>query len=283
MAFKSNLPAFVNSIKDSILRESLGAGARYPADLGSDAENRSVKFSVYDYKKGKVENPEITIPLFSIYLPMPTQLIDSDVQNYDEFGGTLADVMATLNAEGGNVDKAADILGRIGAGAAIKTLGNDSAVVLREAGGIQLNPRSSVFFRNPQLKIYGFNYILVARNQKESEDIRLIINKFKYYAAPGVIGDGTFFTHPQLFRISFLPDDRYLFKPNDCVLTEISVSYNDQTQGAFFRDSGAPTEVSLQLTFREVEIDTKSTLLDKYAPVPDFISSIIPFGTSEGE
>lgn len=283
MSLKSKLPSFVNSVKDTIFRDAIGVGASYPLDLLSSSENRAVKFSVYDYKKGKIENPEITLPLFSIYLPMPTQMIDGTVLNYDEFGGTLADIAATVKGDGSATDKTADVLGRLGAGAAIKALGNDSAIVLRELGGIQLNPRASVFFKNPQLKVYAFSYIMVARNQKESENIRTIINKLKYYASPGIVGDGTFFTHPQLFRIQFVPNDRYLFKPNDCVLTEISVSYNDQTQGAFFRDSGAPTEVSLQMTFREVEIDTKDTINTKYGSVPEQISSIVPFGTSEGE
>lgn len=125
--------------------------------------------------------------------------------------------------------------------------------------GRTINPQLELIYNSPQLRDFVLDFRLVPRNSNESEAIRLLINRIKYYAAPRIPKDtgGRYFIPPAQFELEFYHADqnqnKFLFKTKKCVLEDISVDYTGNGAYATFYD-GAPVEVRLSLRFKETVV-----------------------------
>ena len=103
-----------------------------------------------------------------------------------------------------------------------------------------------------------------------------IINTLKYFSHPKRSeGSGRFLDYPAEFQIYFLQGDGrnntympYIFK---CALTEIKVTYGEETTFSTFESDGfgaSPTKIKLDLSFSEMEILTRERFGIDVAGIP---------------
>jgi hypothetical protein len=248
---------------------------KYPADLGSDDERKFTSFRIYKYEKIYVDRMETKTLLGNIYLPIPPELSNTDGLEYEEFsspvlGSTIAaaqkdGIIESARAfAGAAVAASSGILGKIPGGDGIN---NQTASLT----GNSVNPRNTNIFKTPTAREHKYTYKLIARSQEESLRIRQIINRFRYHAYPDTKLDTAVYAAPDLFEISFKYNDKdiddkdtFLFHPLPCALVAIAVAYNGSSTPVFFQQTGAPVEVTLSLVFKEMELDTKAKLMQRY-------------------
>lgn len=248
----------------------------YPLDIGSQGESKYTIFNIYQYNKSQVNKVELKLPLGSIILPIPPELNNTDSLNYEEFSapliqagfayGSAEDLGSAFSALGGSA-------AIVGASFLSKVPGGENAVnQVAAIGGASVNPRNTNIFKNPTAREHRYTFKMIAKSEQESIAIRKIVNKFRYHAYPAVSSSTEIiYLSPDLFEISFkvgnassFDKDSYLFHPLPSALVALSVSYNGNSSPIFFRNSNAPIEVTIQLVFREMELDNKTKLLKRY-------------------
>ena len=178
--------------------------------------------------------------------------------------------------------KAGDVLGTlagtIGRGYAKKTLtGNSLGQAASAIAGKSINPMAGLSFSSVNPRTFTFDFELLARTQKESDDIRDIIGTFKYGMHPEAIkgfapgealsgyGDPIFLDYPKTFDIFLFAGfhSSYLFNFERCALTSVDVNYNNGENASFFWN-GAPVNIGLSLTFKETELLTRDRVSKGY-------------------
>jgi len=144
-------------------------------------------------------------------------------------------------------------------------LTGDLSAALGSSAGVALNPFKETVFESVDFRSFGFKYRFMPKNQRESLNVRNIIETFKYHMHPEVSDNKLFFIYPSVFDITYyfnstINDYFHRFRP--CVLESMDVTYGGE-QFSSFRD-GNPTEVNMSLVFREVELLTKESITKGY-------------------
>ena len=118
-----------------------------------------------------------------------------------------------------------------------------------------INPNIRALFRGVGLREFTFQFKMIARSQRESEEVRQIVKHFREQMYPDVYSIGTAdigFKFPNMFQIDFRyngSNNRNIPKIHKCYLRTVSTTVNP-TGGAMRRD-GAPNEIDLTLSFVE--------------------------------
>lgn len=139
---------------------------------------------------------------------------------------------------------------------------------------LALNPHSSLTFNTIEPRQFQFNFQLYARSKKESKDIYQIVSTFKWAMHPSAtkkfsgLATKIFWDYPHVFDVFMMtPDHNSMFNISQSALTNISVSYGENST-SFFEYSplgiAYPTMVNLSLTFKELEILTKERIEQGY-------------------
>lgn len=103
---------------------------------------------------------------------------------------------------------------------------------------------------------------MMARNKGESDEINKIIKAFKAAMHPSTIDEvNRFWNYPDNFDIYlFSPTREYLFNISTCVLEKMDVNYAQAGVPSFFKDTGAPVDISMSLQFKELELLTREKI-----------------------
>ena len=150
--------------------------------------------------------------------------------------------------------------GAVGALAAGIT-GGAAAQAIGKKEGLALNPHMAVLFKGVGFREHSFTYKFVARNSEESEQIKKIINTFKYHMHPDYFAGNISFSYPDEFQINFADAiSSNLYSIGKSVLKGLDVNYNSQGMPLFFEDTGAPVSIEVTLNFQEIKIITKSDM-----------------------
>ena len=129
--------------------------------------------------------------------------------------------------------------------------------------GVKTNPFKEQTFQGVGFRPFDFSFNFRARSQTDVLVIRNIINAFRSYSKPTFKdGSGAIFKYPKEFRIEFLTIDdnnsyvtyEYLPEIKFCICTAINTNFTAQGWKSF--EGGAPTDITLQMTFQETEIVT---------------------------
>ena len=156
----------------------------------------------------------------------------SDVKSFGE-AGLAAGASALSNLAGANLD--------------VNT-------ILARAGRGVLNPSAEMLFQGPVIRDFSFKFLMVARSQKEGEEIRRIIRWFKTGAAPKY-QDRVILRNPDVFKLEYRNGDGILKTTNRFLdvmaLQTISVDYAPNGYWSAYRDS-QPVAISLGLNFTEL-------------------------------
>ena len=227
----------------------------------------------------------------SILLPIPSNVADTNNVQYDSsnlnglgaVGLEAADNIMNVNlgkdgaeqftdavqkakkqiVEGfGNVDVASNVLTKFLSSKAVGIFGVNvtPSQLLARANGEILNPNMELLFGGPTLRNFRFNYKFTPRNEKEAEQVRLIIRAFKRNMAPaaqgGTQGSGNFFLKtPNVFSLRYRTgrkNHKFLNKFKQCFLTDMSTTYTGEGVYATY-DDGTPVSIILDLSFKELQ------------------------------
>ena len=177
----------------------------------------------------------------------------------------------------GNVAKTAfgDVIGGVGSEAAATNFlrkrfasqivgmfgGNVTASQLLARGnGEIINPNMELLFGGPTLRNFRFQFKMTPRNEKEAEQIKLIIRAFKRNMSPmaqgGTLGSGSFFLKtPNVFNLRYRTGNKnhpFLNRFKQCFLSDMSVSYTGEGIYSTYED-GTPVSMILDLSFKETQ------------------------------
>jgi len=184
--------------------------------------------------------------------------------------GTLAGVLsgATFDSQGA-ISASAETLAAFGATMA-KLPGAfgaaDVGAALSKSTGTALNPFKEVVFEAVDFRSFAFKYKFLPKSKQESDEIKQIIDLFKFHMHPEISQGKMFFIYPSEFQITYYyggKRNEYFHQFRPCVLESMEVTYGGEQFSSF--NDGHPTEVNLSLTFRETEIITRNMIGDNGA------------------
>ena len=143
------------------------------------------------------------------------------------------------------------------AGLAGNALGTDitTETFLARTGGSVLNPNAEMLFQGPVIRDFNFSFKMIARSEKEGEEIRRIIKFLKKGMAPK-FRNIVFLKAPNIFTLEYrnaggLLDTVNKFNPGGLALTTINVDYAPSGYWSAYRDS-QPVAVKMDLNFTEL-------------------------------
>ena len=167
---------------------------------------------------------------------------------------------------------AQEILKNLGGGFIEALTGTEGVVPLaNKVFGRAENPFVEVFFNSMNVRTFTYNFNFAPRNEAETNEIQQIIQLFRFHMAPEMQAtNNRYLTLPSEFDI------HYMYKANNgqsyendfygrigtCVLENVSTNYTPNGVKSFA--SGAPTQITMSLTFRETELLTKEKINQGY-------------------
>ena len=134
----------------------------------------------------------------------------------------------------------------------------DADTFLARTGGKVLNPNAEMLFQGPVIRDFAFSFLMVARSQKEGQEIRKIIRFLKLGMAPK-FRSTTFLKAPDIFTLHYkngqgendMLKTVNLFNPGGLALTTMNVDYAPFGYWSAYRDS-QPVAVKMDLNFTEL-------------------------------
>lgn len=141
----------------------------------------------------------------------------------------------------------------------------DVQAVLNASTKTALNPFKEVIFESVDFRSFSFRYKFMPKSRQEVDEVERIIKMFKFHQHPELSDGKLFFIYPSEFNIKYYFGDKrntYFHKFAPCVLEKMDISYGGE-QFSTFHD-GKPTEINVNLIFRENEILTKDLIEDGY-------------------
>ena len=135
------------------------------------------------------------------------------------------------------------------------SLGGNTLDELRELStATKTNAFRQALFESVDYRTFNFRYKFFPKSQKETDAIKRIIEMFKIHMHPELSPNKLFFIYPSEFEIRYFfknDENHYFHKIGTCALTDMQVDYGGDQFSSF--EDGAPTEIGLSLTFRELE------------------------------
>ena len=132
--------------------------------------------------------------------------------------------------------------------------------LLARGNGEIINPNMELLFGGPTLRNFRFQFKMTPRNEKESQQVKLIIRAFKRNMAPmaqgGTVSSGSFFLKtPNVFNLRYRTGNKnhpFLNRFKQCFLSDMSVSYTGEGIYSTYED-GTPVSMILDLSFKETQ------------------------------
>ena len=277
------------------IEEYVPIGDKYVSAPGDD--NRYVKGNFITNRAGRRSaNRLSTKPLINagtILLPIPSNLSDSNNVQYGDsrlnglaavgveaaegvmttdltqgLSGTLEQLGKVRREtserlrDGTSAAGALNVLNKALASEAVNIFGGNVTIndLLSRSNGEILNPNMELLFNNVTLRNFRFQFKLTPRNEKESEQVKLIIRAFKRNMAAqaqgGVVGSGNFFLKtPNVFKLRYRTGRKnhpFLNRFKQCFLTDMQTTYTGEGVYATY-DDGTPVSMLLDLSFKEIQ------------------------------
>jgi len=133
-----------------------------------------------------------------------------------------------------------------------------------KAFGQATNPYMEVLYKGTGLRTFTYNFSFQPRNEDETNDVQKIIKMFRFHMLPELQGaNERFLTLPSTFDIHYMyqfddeshSENSFYSKIATCVCTAVDVNYTPDGVKSFA--SGAPTAITMNLSFMETEMLTK--------------------------
>ena len=133
------------------------------------------------------------------------------------------------------------------------------------------NPFVEVLFNSMNIRKFTYNFNFAPRNEDETQEIQQIIQLFRYHMSPELQKtNGRYLTLPSTFDIHYMYkaengngyENDYYTRLSTCVLQDCNVNYTPTGVKSF--GDGAPTQITMGLTFSETEALTKEKVQQGY-------------------
>lgn len=268
---------------------------RYPSDMAVEKETDYFSITLYRYENSGIGistnftvdgliNPSRStiIPLESIYLPMPSNIQDSNAVSWGESkmsnltaagvaaGETLMDIdftSADLAGVFGDLKKLGTSLSIQDIQTLVKTQLSAEAVnvlggnvtldqILARSSGQIVNQNNRLLFNGVTLREFNFSFKLTPRNEKDKDNIEKIIRKLKIHmnASKNTKERNMFIKTPGYFDLQYRKGNlKHPFLPSfkECALKNMAVNYTGENVYATYHD-GTPISMNMDLTFQEL-------------------------------
>ena len=141
---------------------------------------------------------------------------------------------------------------------------DDLKSLANKAFGRATNPYMEVLFGRTDMRTFDYNFTFTPRSEDETLDVQKIIKMFRFHMMPELRGSNSrFLTLPSTFDIHYMyqmtpslaTENQFYNKIATCVLTSCDVNYTPNGVKSFA--SGAPTQITMSLSFMETEQLTK--------------------------
>ena len=155
--------------------------------------------------------------------------------------------------------------------AEITTGAEGAEQLINKAQGQADNPYMEVLFDAMQLRTFNYSFVMSPRNEDEAYEIQRIIQLFRFHMAPELKGgQSRFLGLPSQFDIHYMylskegiaSENNYYNKVSTCVLESCAVDYTPSGVKSF--EDGGPTQTTMALTFKEVELLTKDRISEGF-------------------
>ena len=286
LALDTGLPAHRNRLK--IKRNELTGGS-YDSndDLLSATDYNRNSSAMQQLGKARKTTKRITD---SIALYLPGQVTDTTGVTYEDLptglvGKVLGDAAGLVKSynqddfEKVGQQAAAGLKAfvteagrRLLATAAEGLLGAEGAVQgVNKLFGQADNPFVEVLFSGVNIRTFTYNFEFAPRNEVETDEIQQIIQLFRFHMVPELQSqNGRYLTLPSTFDIHYMYkanngnsyENDYYTRLSTCVLQDCSVNYTPTGVKSF--GDGAPTQITMNLTFSETEALTKEKVKQGY-------------------
>ena len=155
--------------------------------------------------------------------------------------------------------------------AEITTGAEGAEQLINKAQGQADNPYMEVLFDAMQLRTFNYSFVMSPRNEDEAYEIQRIIQLFRFHMAPELKGgQSRFLGLPSQFDIHYMylskegiaSENNYYNKVSTCVLESCAVDYTPSGVKSF--EDGGPTQTTMSLKFKEVELLTKDRISEGF-------------------
>ena len=225
----------------------------------------------------------------SVAIYLPPNVEDTTNAAYNDMRTGLAGFLAARGEQIASTQDAEriakELLGAAGgvlSGAALRAVSEVAEMALGAEGTTQLvnkafgqadNPYMEVLFDAMQLRTFTYNFIFAPKNEKETEEVQKIIQIFRFHMAPELRGgQSRFLGLPSQFDIHYMylpmgqtnkaEENLYYNRIATCVLQNCVTNYTPDGVKSF--EDGAPTKITMTLTFKETELLTKEKINDGF-------------------
>jgi len=143
--------------------------------------------------------------------------------------------------------------------------------LINKAQGQADNPYMEVLFDQMSLRTFTYNFTMAPRNEDEAYEIQRIIQLFRFHMAPELRGgQSRFLGLPSQFDIHYMylskegiaSENNYYNRVATCVLQNCEVNYTPTGVKSF--EDGGPTQTTMSLQFKEVELLTKDRIAEGF-------------------
>lgn len=135
---------------------------------------------------------------------------------------------------------------------------------IQAASGKVENPNKEQLFKSMNFRNFTFEYKFAPRNQAELDATKNIINEFKKNMHAEKDPSGLFLLYPSEFDVEFRyrnQTNTHLHRIKSCALADMRLVFgNGGTFTTIQGTQGAPSEITMTLVFKELEVLTKDDI-----------------------
>jgi len=218
----------------------------------------------------------VTSDVITLYVPQsPQATYSADYQDTD-LGMAGAVGQGALNMDNGLMGLAKGDAGEFVTRQLVSAadIGKAIGINVNIRGAVQAatrkvtNPFKEQLFKTMNFREFGFEFKFAPKNSSELQAAFNIIKAFKYHMHPERTEDGLFLIYPSEFDIEFRykgQRNTFVNKISSCALVNMKVDYGSGGVLTTLRDTkGAPSEITMGLQFKELEILTKDRINEDY-------------------
>ena len=221
----------------------------------------------------------------SVAIYLPPNVEDNTTAGYNDIRTGLAGFLAARGVDAATSGDDAEKIAKefVGAAkgmlssAAMRAVSEVAEIALGAEGTTQLankafgvadNPYMEVLFDAMSLRTFTYNFKFAPKSEEETAEVQNIIRVFRFHMTPELRGgQSRFLGLPSQFDIHYMYQpmgdgqssnadvNPYYNKIATCVLSNCTVNYTPDGVKSF--DDGAPTQITMSLTFKETEMLTK--------------------------
>ena len=238
-------------------------------------ENKNAGKGIFTLKRAPTKRLSTAIAL---YMPTTVDVTYNAGYEEKEIGRLAGAGVAAFDAfKGGGINAAVDAVAKKlpemvdeSIFDAIDGIAPGAKAIMFAKSGKVVSNRMELIFSGVGKRSFSYTFKFLPRSQKESKDVKSIVDKFKFHMLPQVEGDpgsSRTFVTPDTFDIEYRwvgnsNHNPYLNKISTCVLENMSVKYGGSVGYQAFepdeKGNTPPVETEISLQFKELEIITKA-------------------------